>query len=117
MLFTLFHSVSFSVMTEPLNNYWINTSHDTYLHRTKETFQDPKIAEKTDLQSYTLALYHGARAIELDVWDGQKDPVVRHGETDFPDNTIIDSKTKKSARSVSSLKFSDVLQTIAYFLQ
>eukprot|EP00577_Skeletonema_sp_RCC1716_P032344 CAMPEP_0113411850 /NCGR_PEP_ID=MMETSP0013_2-20120614/22510_1 /TAXON_ID=2843 ORGANISM="Skeletonema costatum, Strain 1716" /NCGR_SAMPLE_ID=MMETSP0013_2 /ASSEMBLY_ACC=CAM_ASM_000158 /LENGTH=1067 /DNA_ID=CAMNT_0000298281 /DNA_START=258 /DNA_END=3461 /DNA_ORIENTATION=+ /assembly_acc=CAM_ASM_000158 len=104
-------------MTEPLNNYWINTSHDTYLHRTKETLQDPKIAEKTDLQSYTLALYHGARAIELDVWDGQKDPVVRHGETDFPDNTIIDSTTKKSARSVSSLKFSDVLQTIAYFLQ
>ena len=105
-------------MTEPLNNYWINTSHDTYLHRTKETNHDPKIVEKTDLQSYTLALYHGARAIELDVWDGKTDPVVRHGTTSFPDNTINDNTTtKKAARSVSSLKFSDVLQTIAYFLQ
>lgn len=112
-----FSSISLSVMTEPLNNYWINTSHDTYLHRTKELNHDPKVAEKTDLQSYTLALYHGARAIELDVWDGQKGPVVRYGETNFPDNTVIDNATKKAARSISSLKFSDVLQTIAYFLQ
>ena len=106
-------------MTEPLNNYWINTSHDTYLRRTKESLQDPKISEKTDLQSYTLALYHGARAIELDVWDGQKEPVVRYGETEFPDNviTVIDSATKKAARSVSSLKFADVLRTVSYFLQ
>ncbi|KAL7497098.1 hypothetical protein ACHAWT_007458 [Skeletonema menzelii] len=105
------------VMTEPLNNYWINTSHDTFLYRTKELFHDQKVADKTDLQSYTLALYHGARAIELDVWDGQKGPVVRYGETNFPDNTITENSTKKATRSVSSLKFSDVLQTIAYFLQ
>ncbi|KAL7446922.1 hypothetical protein ACHAXM_011704 [Skeletonema potamos] len=90
-------------MTEPLNNYWINTSHDTYLLRTKVmTLHDPKSAEKTDLQSYTLALYRGARAIELDVWD---------------DNTTNDSATKKAARAVSSLKFSDVLRTVSYFLQ
>jgi len=107
-------------MTEPLNNYWINTSHDTYLRRTKESLHDPKIAEKTDLQSYTLALYRGARAIELDVWNGEKGsnhPVVRYGETVFPDNTIIDSTSQKATRVVSSLKFSDVLRTVAYFLQ
>ena len=104
-------------MTEPLNNYWINCSHDTYLHRTKDLFQDQKITEKTDLQSFTQALYRGARAIELDVWDGQKDPVVKCGDTDFPDNTVPSSTTKKEAKSVSRLKFADVLRTVAYFLQ
>lgn len=120
---SLFHLLS--ALTEPLNNYWINTSHDTYLRRTKDSLQDSKFAERTDLQSYTLALYRGARAIEIDVWDGcggSADPVVRYGESEFPDNTVKNSAgnnntAKKATRATTSLKFVDVLRTVSYFLQ
>jgi hypothetical protein len=99
-------------MNEPLNNYWINTSHDTYLRRTTNG-ADSKQFGKTDLQSYTLALYRGARAIELDVWDGPRGggPVVRFGLSSF-------SESNESKPIVnSSLSFSDVILTVSYFLQ
>ena len=70
---------------------------------------------KTDLQSYTLALYRGARAIELDVWDGpagNPDPLVRCGVTSFSES----SAANKSSSS-NSLVFADVILTISYFLQ
>mmetsp|Transcript_10675 Transcript_10675/g.23612 ORF Transcript_10675/g.23612 Transcript_10675/m.23612 type:complete len:1186 (-) Transcript_10675:39-3596(-) len=107
-------SPSDSYMNEPLNNYWINTSHDTYLRRTKASTTDQKQSGKTDLQSYTLALYRGARAIELDVWDGPmggNDPLIRFGVTSFSE-----SAANKSSSS-NSLPFSDVILTISYFLQ
>ena len=97
-------------MNEPLNNYWINTSHDTYLRRTTTK----KGADsKTDLQSYTLALYRGARAIELDVWDGPKggSPMVRFGVSSFSESN------ENTSSSSSSLPFSDVILTISNFLQ
>ncbi|KAL7546595.1 hypothetical protein ACHAWF_009926, partial [Thalassiosira exigua] len=107
-------SPSQSYMNEPINNYWINTSHDTYLRRTKASKSDHKQSGKTDLQSYTLALYRGARAIELDVWDGpngNNDPLVRFGITSFAEGTV-----NKSSSS-NSLAFRDVILTIGYFLQ
>ena len=99
-------------MNEPLNNYWINTSHDTYLRRTTNG-ADAKQPGKTDLQSYTLALYRGARAIELDVWDGPRggSPMVRFGLSSFSE-----SSENKSIGN-SSLLFSDVILAISYFLQ
>lgn len=100
-------------MTEPLNNYWVNTSHDTYLRRTTTSSLDQKDAGKTDLQSYTLALYRGARAIELDVWDGAPgttEPVVRCGVTAFDDSA------GKTASNYSSLAFRDVIKSVSYFL-
>lgn len=99
-------------MNEPLNNYWINTSHDTYLQRSTASGADSKQAGKTDLQSYTLALYRGARAIELDVWDGPRrgSPVVRFGISSFSE------RSENKSSSNSSLPFSDVILTISYFL-
>ncbi|EED93235.1 PIP2 phosphodiesterase, partial [Thalassiosira pseudonana CCMP1335] len=90
-----------SYMSEPLNNYWIKTSHDTFLQRTNAP-ADKKRVEWTDLQSYTLALYRGARALELDVYDGSDGPVVRPGKSPF---------------SGASLVFADVILTVKYFLQ
>ncbi|KAL3786275.1 hypothetical protein HJC23_005353 [Cyclotella cryptica] len=113
------HSPSY--MSEPLNNYWINTSHDTYLRRTNGQATCQKQMDWTDLQSYTLALYRGARAIELDVWDGpagSKDPVVRSGVSSFPDETAPSvNKPSNVGRSGPGLIFADVLSTIRYFLQ
>jgi hypothetical protein len=108
-------------MSEPLSNYWINTSHDTYLRRTNTPATDQKQLDWTDLQSYTLALYRGARAIELDVWDGPsgtKEPIVRSGVSSFPDETAPSTnKPSNIGRSCPGLIFSDVLLTIRYFLQ
>ena len=106
-------------MTEPLNNYWINTSHDTYLRRTTASSGAANSKQqlgKTDLQSYTLALYRGARAIELDVWDGPRGggPVVCVGTSSFSEQHSIESK---SSSSNSSLPFMDVILTISHFLQ
>jgi hypothetical protein len=110
---------SHSCMSEPLNNYWINTSHDTYLRRTNAKSTDQKQMDRTDLQSYTLALYRGARAIELDVWDGPAtDPVVRSGVSSFPDETAPSANKHSSfCRAGPGLVFSDVLSTVRYFLQ
>lgn len=104
------YSISCSYMNEPLNNYWINTSHDTYLRRTTASGTDNG---KTDLQSYTMALYRGARAIELDVWDGPSggEPMIRFGVTSFSE-----SSGNKSTVS-GGLSFADVILTISYFLQ
>ena len=105
-------------MTEPLNNYWINTSHDTYLRRTTASSGAANSKQqlgKTDLQSYTLALYRGARAIELDVWDGPRGggPVVCVGTSSFSEHSI----ESKPSSSNSSLLFMDVILTISHFLQ
>ena len=89
-------------MDQPLNNYWINTSHDIYLRRTKASASsDQKQSGKTDLQSYTLALYLGARAIEIDVWDGpagNNDPLVCFVVTSFSESTPY-NKSSKSTRT------------------
>lgn len=105
-------------MTEPLNNYWINTSHDTYLRRTTASSGAANSKQqlgKTDLQSYTLALYRGARAIELDVWDGPRGggPVVCVGASSFSEHSI----ESKPSSSNSSLPFMDVILTVSTFLQ
>jgi hypothetical protein len=104
-------------MSEPLNNYWIKTSHDTFLQRTNAP-ADKKRVEWTDLQSYTLALYRGARALELDVYDGSDGPVVRPGKSSFPDETANSNDTISSSPfSGASLVFADVILTVKYFLQ
>ena len=105
-------------MDEPLTSYWISTSHDTYLRRIRESASDCKQSEKTDLQSYTLALYRGARAIELDVWDGPagtSDPLVKCGRTNFSKDGARTYSNKAS--SSNSLVFADVILTVGYFLQ
>jgi hypothetical protein len=110
-------SPSSSYMSEPLNNYWIKTSHDTFLQRTNAP-ADKKRVEWTDLQSYTLALYRGARALELDVYDGSDGPVVRPGKSSFPDETANSNDTISSSPfSGASLVFADVILTVKYFLQ
>lgn len=105
-------------MSEPLCNYWINTSHDTYLRRTN-ALGGQKQCDFSDLQSYTTALYRGARAIELDVWDGPAgtvDPIVRTGVSSFVDETATNQRSNIS-RSNNGLIFSDVLATVRYFLK
>eukprot|EP00915_Cephaloidophora_sp_WS-2016_P000910 GHVH01001197.1.p1 GENE.GHVH01001197.1~~GHVH01001197.1.p1 ORF type:complete len:1016 (+),score=160.07 GHVH01001197.1:380-3049(+) len=62
-------------MTQPLTNYWINTSHNTYL-------SGNQIGSKATIHQYIICLMTGTRCLELDIWDGPGgSPLIYHGHT------------------------------------
>ncbi|XP_010614172.1 1-phosphatidylinositol 4,5-bisphosphate phosphodiesterase zeta-1 isoform X2 [Fukomys damarensis] len=62
-------------MTYPLNDYFISSSHNTYL-------VSDQLVGRSDLWGYVSALVKGCRCLEIDCWDGsQAEPVVYHGYT------------------------------------
>lgn len=80
-------SMSFS-----LKDYFINSSHNTYL-------SGNQFMSGSNVDMYKIALRSGCRCVELDCWDGSDgDPVVYHGYT-----------------RTSKIRFSDALQTISQY--
>ncbi|KAI0009551.1 hypothetical protein F4779DRAFT_363898 [Xylariaceae sp. FL0662B] len=60
-------------LDRPFNEYFISSSHNTYL-------VGRQIADVASVEGYILTLVRGCRSVEIDCWDGSDgQPVVKHG--------------------------------------
>ncbi|NXF33969.1 PLCZ1 phosphodiesterase, partial [Nyctibius bracteatus] len=80
------HRTVYQNMNYPLCDYFISSSHNTYL------IADQLIGP-SHLWGYTSALLKGCRCLEIDCWDGSNnEPIVYHGHTltsKIPFNSVI----------------------------
>lgn len=63
------------VLDRPMNEYFISSSHNTYL-------LGRQVRGTSSIEGYIQALTRGCRCVEVDVWNGpNSEPIVVHGRT------------------------------------
>ncbi|KAH3760283.1 phosphoinositide-specific phospholipase C [Pelomyxa schiedti] len=68
-------SQSHQDMSKPLSQYWIASSHNTYI-------LGDQLRGRASVEAYIKCLKKGCKCIEIDVWDGEDgNPIVTHGHT------------------------------------
>lgn len=89
----------------PLNDYFISSSHNTFL-------TGRQVADLSSVEGYVRALQRGCKCLEIDLWDGngsldadEDEPLVKHGRsftTAIPFSHVIQT-IKRHAFMVSSM--------------
>ncbi|KAG7488704.1 hypothetical protein MATL_G00037290 [Megalops atlanticus] len=75
MIFNSAHKQVYQDMSQPLNHYFISSSHNTYL-------MEDQLKGPSSTEAYIRALMKSCRCVELDCWDGPNgEPVIYHGYT------------------------------------
>lgn len=85
---TEFYNYNEEELKHPITEYFINSSHNTYL-------VNHQLVGGSKAQQYASALRMGCRCVELDCWDKGDQPVITHGGT-----------------ATSAIPFIDVIETI-----
>lgn len=74
-IFNPVHKQVYQDMHQPLNHYFISSSHNTYL-------MEDQLKGPSSTEAYIKALMKSCRCVELDCWDGDNgEPVIYHGYT------------------------------------
>uniref|UniRef100_A0A8C1KAL0 Phosphoinositide phospholipase C n=1 Tax=Cyprinus carpio TaxID=7962 RepID=A0A8C1KAL0_CYPCA len=74
-IFNPAHKPIYQDMHQPLNHYFISSSHNTYL-------MEDQLKGPSSTEAYIKALMKSCRCVELDCWDGANgEPVIYHGHT------------------------------------
>ncbi|XP_016380620.1 1-phosphatidylinositol 4,5-bisphosphate phosphodiesterase delta-1-like [Sinocyclocheilus rhinocerous] len=75
LIFNPAHKSVYQDMKQPLNHYFISSSHNTYL-------LEDQLKGPSSTEAYIKALLKGCRCVEMDCWDGSDgEPVIYHGYT------------------------------------